>query len=64
MRDMARDIWKVKYISFYDDMCGPTMDCPLYTRGGVLRFYWDAHHLSDEGSWAFAQSIREHHQLP
>lgn len=63
MRNMARDVWKVKYISFYDDMCGPKVDCPVYTPDGAP-LYWDTHHLSDEGSLAFAQSIQAHHQLP
>jgi hypothetical protein len=75
MAQLARDEWKVRYISAFDDLCNPGVEkltgsnlqsgdgCPVLAAPGVpLQF--DYHHLTVEGSILYAQQMRSRHQLP
>jgi peptidoglycan/LPS O-acetylase OafA/YrhL len=75
MAVLARDVWKVEYISAFDDLCGPRIEmvaqaglqsgdgCPVFAAPGVpLQF--DNHHLTVEGSVLYARALRARHQLP
>ena len=74
MAAMARDQWKVPYISMYDDLCtlpiNPTAGgvetasgCPVYGAPGIP-LIWDTDHLSPAGAILFAKAMRAHNQLP
>ncbi len=58
---LARETWKVPYISMFDDLCTP--QCPVYGAPGVPIFF-DGHHFTEEGSLLFARAVRERQQLP
>jgi peptidoglycan/LPS O-acetylase OafA/YrhL len=58
---LAHGRWNVPYISFYDDLCSP--DCPVYARPGVPMIF-DTHHLTEDGSIAFARIVRDREQIP
>ena len=75
MAQLARDEWKVRYISAFDNLCNPQVEkltgsnlqsgdgCPVLAAPGVpLQF--DYHHLTVEGSILYAQQMRSRHQLP
>ncbi len=71
MKALARDQWRVPYISMYDDLCQPqwliggisASGCPVYAAPGIGLLY-DTDHLSAPASELFAQAIRQAHQLP
>jgi peptidoglycan/LPS O-acetylase OafA/YrhL len=60
LQHLAQDTWKVRYISFYQDLCTPA--CPAYA-GHDAPMLFDAHHFTPEGSIAFAQVMKAHNQL-
>jgi hypothetical protein len=59
---LARDQWKIPYISIFEDLC-PTQTCPAYATTGAPMLL-DTNHLTPEASILFAQTIRNRHQLP
>jgi peptidoglycan/LPS O-acetylase OafA/YrhL len=75
MAKLAREQWKVGYISAFDDLCNSQVEmvaksqlqsgdgCPVLAAPGVpLEF--DFHHLTVPGSILYAQNIKVRHQLP
>ena len=78
MAQLARNEWKVRYISAFEDLCSPQVEmaaksgspalesgdgCPVLAAPGVpLQF--DIHHLTVDGSILYAQQMRANHQLP
>jgi peptidoglycan/LPS O-acetylase OafA/YrhL len=73
---IARDKWKVPYISMYADLCHPhpgTADppwqvrrkdgCPVFATSHVPLLS-DDNHLTPEGSFLFAAAIKANHELP
>jgi peptidoglycan/LPS O-acetylase OafA/YrhL len=72
MADLARNRWKVGFISEFEDLCASpeeagtqpdTIDgCPLYAAPGIPLIF-DTFHLTIPGSILYAESIRRHHQL-
>jgi peptidoglycan/LPS O-acetylase OafA/YrhL len=69
---LVRDVWKVRYISFYEDVCGvdpgtlqvdAASECPLYATP-TAPMLKDDNHLSPQGSIFFAQAIKARKQLP
>jgi len=61
MSTLARDLWKVEYISFFANVC--SQGCPSYAAPGVPMLL-DTNHFTPGGSTLFAQSMRDRHQLP
>jgi hypothetical protein len=69
---LARDVWKVRYISFFEDVCGtdpaslpsdvPASCPPLATSTAPM--LKDDNHLSAQGSILFFQTIKARKQLP
>ena len=47
MANLASDLWHVRYVSIYQDLCKPT--CPLYAAPGVPILF-DSNHFTPEGS--------------
>ena len=71
MAKLAKDKWKVGYISVFQILCSPqtnsqsqTLDlhCPVQTPSGIPVLF-DEHHFTVEGSVLFAQAIRVANQL-
>jgi hypothetical protein len=68
MAELARNKWKVHFISEFENLCGlsaktETVDgCPLYAAPGVPIIF-DSFHLTLPGSVLYAKSIRRKHQL-
>ena len=60
MSTLARDLWKVEYISFFDNIC--SQGCPSYATPGVPMLL-DTNHFTPAGSIRFAQSMRDRKQL-
>jgi peptidoglycan/LPS O-acetylase OafA/YrhL len=75
MAKLARDQWKVPYISVYDDLCRSQAEivakaqpemaggCPVFGVQGAPLLV-DSNHFSEEGSILLAQTIRSKGQLP
>jgi hypothetical protein len=70
MKVLARDQWKVPYISMYDDLCNPAVadavnvsGCPVYALPGVSML-GDTDHYTAAGSVVFATAVRKRGQLP
>jgi peptidoglycan/LPS O-acetylase OafA/YrhL len=67
MASLARDEWRVQYISFFENMCHslPQTDetCVVYAAPGVPLFF-DEHHFTDSGSKLFAETMKTHGELP
>jgi len=63
MADLARNLWKVEYISFFDNLCPEPSGCPSYANPGIPMLL-DTNHFTPSGSTLFAQSMRDRHQLP
>jgi hypothetical protein len=75
MAKLARTQWKVEYVSFQKNLCGPqasraihawpedVSDCTVYGAVGVP-MQFDNHHLTVQGSELFARSMRERGQMP
>ena len=63
MATLARDQWKVPYISYFADMCSPNTGCPAYAGPGIPMLL-DTNHFSTAGAIRFAQAIRDRHQIP
>ena len=74
MAALARDRWRVPYISYFVDMCladagaSPTLSlggsvCPAYAAPGVPTLL-DSNHFSTAGAIRFAETIRDRHQIP
>jgi peptidoglycan/LPS O-acetylase OafA/YrhL len=61
MAALAKDVWHVPYISFYDDVCKP--QCPIYAAPATPLMF-DEGHMTAAGSILFAQAISANHQLP
>jgi hypothetical protein len=62
MAVLARDQWKVRYISFFADVCPDNLGCPAYATPGVPMLL-DTNHLTPAGAIRFAQSMRDRHQI-
>ncbi|SEB39138.1 acyltransferase family protein [Terriglobus roseus] len=60
LQHLAQTIWKVHYISFYQDLCTPV--CPAYATHDVPMLF-DAHHFTPQGSIAFALAMKARNQL-
>ena len=60
MAGMARDQWKVEYISAYEDLCTP--ECVAYGAPGVPLMF-DKHYTAD-GAATLARVIKAKGQLP
>jgi peptidoglycan/LPS O-acetylase OafA/YrhL len=69
---LARTVWKVRYVSFFEDLCGVkpevqasvTMaDCPVFANGTtpMLR---DDNHISAQGSVRWFEVIKSRNELP
>lgn len=71
MEKLARDRWKVRYISHVNELCGrqikaawqTTDSCPLLLPGGEPLIF-DSHHLTRSGSELFAKQVRADGLLP
>jgi peptidoglycan/LPS O-acetylase OafA/YrhL len=66
LAEIARNQWKVDYISIYENLCIPKMEtsgCPVYAAPGVPLLF-DTNHLTPLGSELFAKTMRDRHQLP
>ncbi|HEY5054770.1 MAG TPA: acyltransferase family protein, partial [Acidobacteriaceae bacterium] len=63
MAALARDQWKVPYISYFADMCSPSAGCPVYAAPGVPMLL-DTNHFSTAGAIRFTQTMRDRGQLP
>jgi len=63
MAALARDQWKVPYISYFADMCSPSAGCPAYAAPGVPMLL-DTNHFSTAGAIRFTQTMRDRGQLP
>ncbi len=69
----ARNTWKVRYISIFEDLCTSTTTaeipnnrvagCPLYA-APLVPLLIDTDHLSPQGSLLFATAMRARKQLP
>jgi hypothetical protein len=71
---LARSVWKVRYISVFEDLCAAQLEmvakaqpetsggCPVYAAPGVPLLF-DTDHLTEEGSVLFAKAMRAGHQL-
>ncbi len=70
---LARDNWKVPYISIFEDLCNTPLPakvpedrvsgCPLYA-APLVPMLIDTDHLSPQGSLLFATAMRDRNQLP
>jgi peptidoglycan/LPS O-acetylase OafA/YrhL len=72
---LARNVWKVRYISVLDDLCNSQVEmvakaqpetsasCPLYAAPGVPLLF-DTDHFTAAGSVLLAEAIRARNQLP
>ncbi len=60
MAELARDQWKVPYISYFTNLCAS--GCPTYALPGVPMMC-DSDHLTSDGAVFFAQSIRDRREL-
>ena len=72
---LARDQWKIRYISAFENLCATNMErkvetllqtnssCPVYAAAGVPLLF-DSNHLTVDGSILFAKTMRERNQLP
>jgi peptidoglycan/LPS O-acetylase OafA/YrhL len=59
---LAREEWKVRYISFFETLCG-TSSCIEYAADDVpLQF--DSSHLTKDGSVLVARRLEENRELP
>jgi peptidoglycan/LPS O-acetylase OafA/YrhL len=63
MAALARDQWKVPYISYFADMCSPTAGCSPYAAPGTPMLL-DTNHFSTAGAVLFVQAMRDRHQIP
>jgi peptidoglycan/LPS O-acetylase OafA/YrhL len=75
MNKLARDEWKVRYISAYADLCADQVEvqaksqletasgCPVYAAPGVPLLF-DTDHFTAEGSVLFARAMRDRNQMP
>jgi peptidoglycan/LPS O-acetylase OafA/YrhL len=71
MAELARDRWKVRYISHYKELCRPQVvypwqtddGCPLLLDGDQPLIL-DTHHFTPAGSILFARRLREDRLLP
>jgi hypothetical protein len=72
MAALARERWKVPYVSIYRDLCSSkdghaggvtTRGCPVYAAPDVPLLF-DTHHLTPEGSRLYAAAMKADHQLP
>jgi peptidoglycan/LPS O-acetylase OafA/YrhL len=63
MSALARNLWKVEYISFFENICPDPVGCPSYATPGVPMLL-DTNHFTPGGATLFAQSMRARHQLP
>ena len=62
-RMLAADLRGVRYISYFEDLCSPSLMCPVVAAPGVPML-WDQGHLTGAGSIRFAEAIRIRGQLP
>jgi peptidoglycan/LPS O-acetylase OafA/YrhL len=72
---IARNEWKVRYISIYEDLCEPARElktnenfetdskCPMRVEAGVPLLF-DTDHLTPRGSVLFAEAVRARSQFP
>jgi SGNH domain (fused to AT3 domains) len=75
MARMARQVWKVPYISFFETLCAPQREpvlktqaggqpgCPVYAGPGVPVLF-DTNHFTAEGSVLYAKAVRDKVLLP
>ena len=63
MATLARDEWKVPYISYFADMCSPNTGCPAYAGPGIPMLL-DTNHFTTAGAIRFTQAMRDRHQIP
>jgi len=64
MSELAKNRWKVPYVSVYEDLCGPSgMDCPAFA-GAELPILADKDHFSPQGSVLLVRTMRDRQQLP
>ncbi len=75
LSEVARNQWKIRYISAYENLCAQKMkmednvplqtssDCPVYAAPGVPLFL-DTNHFTIDGSILYARTMRERNQLP
>jgi peptidoglycan/LPS O-acetylase OafA/YrhL len=73
LQEVARNRWKVRYISAFEDLCTPKLTakiglqtavgCPVYAARGVPLLF-DADHLTPEASILYARTMRARNQLP
>jgi hypothetical protein len=67
---IARDEWKVRYISIYEDLCTPAslnkasdLQCPIYAETDVPLLF-DTNHLTPAGSIEYAKAMESKGQMP
>ena len=72
---LARDQWKIRYISAFENLCATNVKrktetplqmnsgCPVYATAGVPLLF-DSNHFSVDGSIFFARTMRARNQLP
>jgi peptidoglycan/LPS O-acetylase OafA/YrhL len=63
MATLARDEWKVRYVSYFGDLCATEAGCPAYAAGGVP-ILLDSNHFTPAGAIRFSQAMRDLHQIP
>jgi hypothetical protein len=75
MARIAREVWKVPYISFFETLCAPKItpgtkapdvslpDCPVYAGPGIPLFF-DTNHFTAAGSVLYAKAVRARNLLP
>jgi hypothetical protein len=75
MAVLARDVWKVPYISVFEVLCSPPAElqsktqpvektaCPVYAAPGVPLLF-DTNHFTTEGSILYAKRLRDGNLLP
>lgn len=65
---IARDQWKVRYISIYEDLCSSVqktagLNCPIYA-GSEVPLLFDTNHLTPAGSIEYAKAMEAKGQIP
>ena len=62
LKNLAREEWKVQYISFFETLCGKN-SCIEYA-GNEVPLLFDGSHLTKDGSVLVARRLEDNHELP